>query len=65
VTGPDVGLEHEADPRRASGDCIDRAPDHVHDLVPLPLDGREHRVGVVRQAGLADHADRIGNVLGD
>ena len=33
--------------------------DDVHALVPVALDGGEHRVGPVRQAGLADHAHRV------
>src|SRR5690606_28330433 len=42
-----------------------RALDAVHDLVPLPLDVGEHRVGLAGQAGLADDADGLGHALGD
>ena len=38
------------------GDAVAGALDDVHDLVPLALERREHRVGAVRQPALADHA---------
>src|SRR3954454_12264187 len=52
VAGPDVRLEHEGDATAVRADRLGGAFHHVEHLVPLPLEGREHRVGVVRQAGL-------------
>jgi branched-subunit amino acid transport protein len=62
---PDVGLEHEADPRRPGPDRLDRALDHLHGLVPVALDGGEHGVGPVRQPALPHHPDRLGHHLAD
>src|SRR3954452_11370026 len=51
--GADVGLEHQSDARRHSGDDVDGLLDHRHHLVPLPLDVGEHRVRLVGEPGLA------------
>src|SRR5690348_17826885 len=55
---PDVGLEHQADPRGRRGDDVDGLLDHGHHLVPLPLDVGEHRVGLAGQSGGADEIGR-------
>ena len=38
VAGPDVGLQHQRDPRAVLGDGLGGAAHDVEDLVPLPLD---------------------------
>ena len=64
VPGPDVGLEDQADARRGGGDDVDGLLHHRHHLVPLPLDVGEHRVGLVGETGVPDHADRGRHRLG-
>jgi branched-subunit amino acid transport protein len=63
--GPDVGLEHEADPGRFRADSVHGPLDHRHRLVPVAFDGGEHGVGVVRQAAVAHHPDRLGDDFAD
>src|SRR5687768_1004314 len=41
----DVRLQHQRDTVTVPADGLAGPPDDVHALVPLPLDGREHRVG--------------------
>src|SRR5664279_867774 len=57
VARPDVGLEHERDPRCAGGDNVGGPLDDGHHLVPVALDVGKHRVGLVWPPGLADDLD--------
>src|SRR5215217_7157184 len=59
--GTDVGLEHEPDPGRTLPEHVAALLDDRHALVPLPLDGREHRVGPVRQTRVAHDTDGAGD----
>ena len=57
VARPDVGLEHQRCPARTATTSL--AALTTPSLVPLALDGGEHRV--VRESGFADHADSFGD----
>src|SRR6478609_7426028 len=59
--GTDVGLEHEPDTRRGLRQHVAALLDDSHALVPLPFDRREHRVGAVRQTGVAHDANGSGD----
>src|SRR5690606_31822395 len=61
VTGPDVGLEDQADPVGALEDGVGGPLEHGHDLVTLGLDVGEHGVGLRGQARLADDPYRVGD----
>src|SRR3954464_1809501 len=65
VPGPDVGLEHQAHPRRRRLNRIHGLFDHGHHLVPLTLDLGEHGTGGVGQTGRTNNPDRLGDRLGD
>jgi len=65
VAGPDVGLEDQADPRGHRSHGVHGPFDDGHHLVPLTFDVREHRVGLVGQAGLAHHPHGCGDGRGD
>jgi EmrB/QacA subfamily drug resistance transporter len=62
---PQVGLEHQADPRRPGRDGGHGLLHHGHGLVPVALDRGEHGVGPVRQPALAYHPHRLGHGLAD
>jgi EmrB/QacA subfamily drug resistance transporter len=63
--GPQVGLEHQADPGCLFRYRLDRLLDHRHRLVPVTLDRGEHGVGPVRQAARPYHPHRLGHGLPD
>lgn len=61
-----VGLDHYADPRRASRHGLDRALHDRHHLTPIvAFDHGEHRIGLIRQPGIPHHADCFGDDLTD
>ena len=55
VARTDVGLQHQRDARSVVAHDIRGLFDDGEHLVPLALDRREHRVGAVGEARLADH----------
>src|SRR5699024_9299548 len=50
---------------RLRGHGVDRLLDDSHDLVPFPLNVGEHRIGLARQTGVADHLDGARHGLAD
>ncbi len=59
--GPDVGFEHERDPRPERQHGLSGGLHDREDLVPLPLDLGEHRRRAVRQTRSADDLHRGGD----
>lgn len=62
---PDVGLEDQAHTGCHRSHSLSRSLDDGHDLIPLALDGCEHRIGVVGQAAGSNDPHGFGDRLAD
>ena len=62
---PDIGPEDKADALGVRGNGVNRALHNRHDLLPFPLNHREHRIRLVGQAAGTHYPDRFGYQVTD